>query len=188
MNIAKYDQIVGSKSMQVVRCSLPGMHARTAGVSPRGQRGAVLFIALMLLIILTLLGISSAQVVALQERMAAIYRADAVALQNAEDLLAGAEREMTRIAAASNVLCENLYQGGRKPAGWVSDGGNAGYHVENLGRGASFISAIGSLEAGMASEMADKNCLMLQISAHAYDVSDPDDATSHGVVQSIFTP
>ena len=155
---------------------------------PGRQQGAVLFVALMLLIILTLLGLATAQVVSLQERMSSIYRADAMALQNAESILAQVERNMTEVAAASNVLCDNLYQGGLQPANWKSGNLASGTHVENIGRGASFISSIGSLEAGMASEMADKNCLMLQISAHAYDTPTPTSSTSHRVVQSLFTP
>lgn len=165
---------------------VPSIHSGLK--TTRHQRGAVLFIALMLLIILTLLGMSAAQVVSLQERMASNYRADAVAFQRAEGVLAKVERDMTLVSAASNVLCENLYQGGRVPGGWTSGSPTSSYHVENLARGASFISTIGALDAGMPSEMADKNCLMLQVSAHAYDTTDPATSSSHRIVQSLYTP
>jgi type IV pilus assembly protein PilX len=176
-----------------------------SSVSRRSQRGAVLFVALMLLIVLTLLGLSAAQVVSLQERMASIYRADAITLASAEDLLAAVERRTTTAAAASNVLCEVLYNGSTSPATWLDSPAAAAprYTVENIGRGAAFISAAGSLEAGLASEIADKNCLFLQVSVHAYDGEQPDmdcgswgsgscappsAPASHVVLQSLFTP
>jgi len=155
--------------------------------SPREQEGAVLFIALMLLIILTLLGISAAQVTALQERMAAIYRSDRMSFEKAESVLADVERGTTSPSAVNNILCENLYGGTKQVATWMGglDLATAS-HVENLGRGAGFTSIAGSIEAGLAQEIGDKDCLFLQISAHGYD----DDSTkdSHSIVQSIFTP
>ena len=172
---------------------------------PRRQRGAVLLVALMLLIVLTLLGLSAAQVVSLQERMAGIYRADAITLASAEDLLAAVERRTTNTEAASNVLCEVLYNGSTNPATWLDapSAATPRYTVENIGRGAAFISAAGSLEAGLASEIADKNCLFLQVSVHAYDGEQPSmncgswgsgactapgSSASHVVLQSLFTP
>lgn len=156
--------------------------------SPRKEHGAVLFIALMLLIILTLLGLSAAQVTSLQERMASIYRADQMAFENAESLLAGIERSTTESTnPILNVSCEQLYDGSKRADQWRA-GNNLGTttFIENLGRGSSFISKVGSLEAGLAQEIGDKNCLFLQISAHAYD--DPSAKTSHSIIQSIFTP
>ena len=152
------------------------------------QRGAVLFIALMLLIILTLLGISAAQVTALQERMASVYRADQMAFENAESLLAGIERATTgNNNSLLNVSCEHLYDGSKQADQWRAGNNLAtATHIENLGRGSSFITTMGSLESGLAQEIGDKNCLFLQISAQAYD--DPSAKTSHSIVQSIFTP
>lgn len=58
---------------------------------PRAQTGAVLYVALILLILLALIGIIALQIAGLQERMAANYMATNMAFQNAE---AGArERE-----------------------------------------------------------------------------------------------
>lgn len=42
---------------------------------PRGQRGAVLYVALIMLILLALLGIAGMQVAGMQEKMASNYRA-----------------------------------------------------------------------------------------------------------------
>ena len=53
---------------------------------PRQQRGAVLYVALIFIILLSLLGIVGMQVAALQERMASNYRATNLAFQRAEGL------------------------------------------------------------------------------------------------------
>jgi len=54
--------------------------------SPRQQRGAVLYVALIFLVLLSILGIVGMQVAALQERMASNYRAVNTAFQRAEGL------------------------------------------------------------------------------------------------------
>lgn len=48
------------------------------------QRGAVLYVALMMLILLALIGVIGAQVSSMQERMSANYLASNMAFQNAE--------------------------------------------------------------------------------------------------------
>lgn len=52
--------------------------------SPRAQRGAVLYVALIMLILLALIGIAGMQVTGMQERMAANYLRTNQAFQNAE--------------------------------------------------------------------------------------------------------
>lgn len=52
---------------------------------PRAQRGAVLYVALIMLILLALIGIAGMQVTSMQERMAANYLRTNIAFQNAED-------------------------------------------------------------------------------------------------------
>ena len=54
---------------------------------PQRQRGAVLYVALIFLILLALLGISGMQVASLQERMASNYRSTNQAFQRAEGLV-----------------------------------------------------------------------------------------------------
>lgn len=51
---------------------------------PARQRGAVLFVSLMILVLLTLLGLASMQVTTLQERMSGNYRTLNLAFQNSE--------------------------------------------------------------------------------------------------------
>jgi len=52
------------------------------------QRGAVLFVALIILILLTLLGVTAMQVTLLQERMSGNYRASQLAFERSESRMA----------------------------------------------------------------------------------------------------
>jgi len=61
---------------------------------PAQQRGAVLFISLMFLIVLTLIGLSAANVGIMQERMAGNVRESNEAFQNAEATLREIEEEV----------------------------------------------------------------------------------------------
>lgn len=56
--------------------------------SPQRNRGAVLFVALMMLLLLTLLGVTAMQVTLLQERMSGNFRAQQVAFERAEGRMA----------------------------------------------------------------------------------------------------
>lgn len=62
------------------------------------QNGAALFISLMFLIILTLIGLSAANVGILQERMASNVRQSNVAFQRAEATLRGIEQRVKQIS------------------------------------------------------------------------------------------
>lgn len=70
------------------RNSMSGMHRR------RGQSGAVLYIALIMLILLSLIGVIGLQIAGLQERMSANYESTNMAFQNAEGLIRDKEQEM----------------------------------------------------------------------------------------------
>ena len=65
---------------------------------PSTQNGAALFISLMFLILLTLIGLSAANVGILQERMAGNVRESNIAFQRAEAALRGIERRVQDIA------------------------------------------------------------------------------------------
>ena len=66
---------------------------------PSRQQGAVLFISLMFLIILTLIGISAANVSIMQERMAGNVRDSNVAFQRAEASLREIEKRLRSISS-----------------------------------------------------------------------------------------
>lgn len=72
-----------------------------AHAMPARNRGAVLFISLMFLIILTLIGISAANVSIMQERMAGNIRETNDAFQRAESTLRAIEDNLTTASTGS---------------------------------------------------------------------------------------
>ncbi|MGA9342311.1 MAG: PilX N-terminal domain-containing pilus assembly protein [Rhodanobacteraceae bacterium] len=62
---------------------------------PQRSRGAVLFVALIMLLLLTLLGVTAAQVTVMQERMSGNFRVQQLAFERSESALA-AGRDIAR--------------------------------------------------------------------------------------------
>lgn len=160
--------------------------ANVGPASPARQRGAALFVALMILILMTLLALSAAQVTALQERMAGIYRADNQAFQAAEQRLRREERGII----INPLSCDLPPQDGVKPA-WVNGTAPATIsQVENLNNAASPLSAgidtRGSLRGGQTRGPGSPSCLYLRVSSFAFD-SDTS-KTSRAINQSTYTP
>lgn len=70
---------------------------RHCGNSPaQRQRGVVLAVALIMLVVITLLGVSAMQVTSLEERMAGNMRDRSLAFQSAEAALRDGERVLTQ--------------------------------------------------------------------------------------------
>lgn len=159
---------------------------------PRDQRGATLFVALTILIVLTLLALSAAQVTSLQERMAGIYRADTLAFHAAEEQLRVSERSILD----NPVVCDNLpeeYLPGTFLSGDVdfTDTSQPYARIENLNNSSSESVSRGIRLQGSAKYGADnvpggERCLVFRVSSVQPD--DDDEPTSHAVVQSIFVP
>lgn len=72
--------------------------------SRSGQRGAVLFVALIMLLLLTLLGVTAMQVTTLQERMAGNLRLQQQAFENTERRLSGAQNEVRDPIVAADTV------------------------------------------------------------------------------------
>ena len=158
----------------------------------RRQRGATLFIALTILVLLTLLALSAAQVTGLQERMAGIYRADNAAFQAAEDELRDTERTILNDPVVCDTLPEEYL-----PDAWfdgtvnLADTSKPYVRVENLNNSGSESVARGIRLQGSAKYGADnvpggEKCLVFRVSSLQGDADS--EATSRSVVQSIFIP
>lgn len=81
------------------------MNAFCRPVNPRRcQRGAVLFIALIMLLLLTLIGITAMQVTLLQERMAGGFRVQHQAFQQTEGTLKNTRQDLNDAANSSGPL------------------------------------------------------------------------------------
>jgi type IV pilus assembly protein PilX len=155
---------------------------------PARQRGAALFIALMILIIMTLLALSASQVTSLQERMSNIYRADNLAFQEAEERLRDEER-----AAIDNPLSCDAPPKASVSAGWL-DGTSAtqGIDIENLNNARSpyarGIDLRGSARSGLATGPGSPTCMVFRLSSYAFDTDNAANRTSRAIVQSTYTP
>lgn len=157
------------------------------GRAPRHrQRGAALFVSMMILIMLSLLAISASQVTALQERMVQAYWADVRAFEGAEERLRQSERELRAEAVASECpLVDETPQ-----PGWVNPvtaPAVASTHSLNLSRGEqSRGSGVGGSITMGALDAAQ--CAYFLLSASENDVRNADDARSWAVVQSVYVP
>lgn len=72
--------------------------------NPGRQRGAVLFISLIMLVLLTLIGITAMQVTLLQERMAGGFRVQHQAFQQTEGTLKNTRKSLNDAANSSGPL------------------------------------------------------------------------------------
>jgi len=149
------------------------------------QRGATLFTAMVILILLTLLALSVAQVTGLQERMAGLYRTDQQAFQTAEQVRSQLELSLLGQPEA----CDDGYKI-TLPADWLDDSADSGERLENLsfpdGSRAKIAALVGSAKAGGDRTPGTLNCLVFRLSALRGDV--PTDPTSKSLVQSYFVP
>lgn len=68
------------------------------------QRGAVLFIALIMLLLMTLLGVTAMQITILQERMSGNFRAQQVAFERAEGRMAQGRDIVSDLLTAYDVI------------------------------------------------------------------------------------
>lgn len=154
-------------------------------VVPYTQRGAVFFVSMMLLIILSLLAISAAQVTGLQERMAGVYRADYVAFENAEARLRQSERGLLSgddICFQSDV--EAVLEWQANPASTAATSTVRNLAVGESSRGFAWR---GSSQAGTARTGGDAQCSYFSVSVIDHDAAGSD-RTSSAIVQSIYVP
>ena len=161
-------------------------------VFSRTQRGAVLYVALIMLILMALLGIAGMQVAGMQEKMASNYRAANRAFQNAEGVVRAAERSAEAIANGESVDAASLLQDGDispicddgyDPALWAEDQlGNATAAV-NVRQIDSCV--MGESSMAMGAPVGEASPIFIyQITGYATD--DADANSSSVVVDTIF--
>lgn len=142
------------------------------------QSGGVLFVALSILIVVTLLGLSAARVTGLQERLAGVYRADNQAFFNADGLLRDGEKQ---VLTGDSESCIYIDVGDPIPPEWL-DG--------SVTTNASIIENIssGSAQGGVSLELGGPNCNFFRVSVLAWDAQGAGQATSRAVLQAIYVP
>lgn len=103
----------------------PVVNSRTAGYIAKQQKGAVLVVSLIMLLIMTLIGLSSMRTTILEEKMAGNYRDRNIAFQAAEAALLDAEADVvcngcTRASPISGLDNFDATCTGGTCGGWVS--------------------------------------------------------------------
>ena len=157
------------------------------------QRGAVLYVALIMLVLLAMIGIIGLQVTGMQERMAANYRAINLAFQNTEALVRDTEcglERMNDIARAGcaavdradvNAQCDDGFDVGE----WVASRNLVNAPAVNIRQIEGCI--IGEADISMGKTQEDGSNLMpiYQISSFNTD-TDGNDGTAATAIDTIF--
>jgi len=149
------------------------------------ERGAALFVALMLLIILSLLAVSASQVVVLQERMSAAYWSDMDIFEVVEANLKLSENNVRQ---QLQVVCANVPSAENPVDVWATDGlpvgQSAAVSIENLGRDPLAGGVQGSQVAGRPIDGVQ--CSHFRVSVA--NVDDVDRPTTRSILQTTFIP
>ncbi len=157
--------------------------------SPSSQRGVVLYVALIMLILLTMIGLVGMQVTGLQEKMSSNYRSANQAFQNAEASLrateSNVEAQINRsLGSGTPVAISTTCDDGFDAQTW-SD-------AQALGKPALMVRSIGKCISGSSSQalgtgpVSEDPNPVFQITAYANDY--PSNATADATVDSIFIP
>jgi len=157
---------------------------------PHTQRGAVLYVALIMLILMALLGIAGMQVAGMQEKMASNYRAANRAFQNSEGVVRAAERSIEQLANREGVDGGSLVQtdtisrvcdDGYDPMEWALERRGDADPAVNVRQIDSCVVGESSLAMG---EPLDETAPIYQITGFATD--DADVNSSSVVIDTIF--
>lgn len=150
---------------------------------PRAQRGAVLYVALIMLILLALIGIAGMQVTGMQERMAANYLRTNQAFQNAESDARQVENTIeTKLAdggifVANQEVCSPTYD----PLTWADGVKTA---TASYTRRVDKCFAASSRRVGVKQNEETGN--IYQVTALASD--SPTNASASAVIDTVFIP
>lgn len=151
-------------------------------VNAQRQRGAVLYVALIMLVLIALLGVASMQVSTLQERMSANYRNTNLAFQNAESSVRLAEcylddrvNRRSSGCTPTNLVVEEICETSFDAASWAQARSMAGAPADrvNMRSIGKCIAGQASLALGREAEKGGEPNPVFQITAYATDAVDP---------------
>ena len=97
-------------SPSALKCASP--HALQCAAPARGERGTALVVALLFLIIISMLGLSSMTTTTLEEKMSSNSRDQNLAMQAAEAALRDAERDLANTSITTRVITTGLFVAG----------------------------------------------------------------------------
>jgi type IV pilus assembly protein PilX len=160
----------------------------------RHQRGAVLYVALIMLLLLALIGVAGMQVAGMQEKMASNYRAASRSFQNTEGAVRNTESAVEALTDRKKPVDGSLVS----DAGSISQNCEDGFDPVKWGRDLAKAGAAApavnvrqidqcggpggnSFDQGLP---LDKATATFQITAYSAD--DPANPTSSSVIDTIF--
>ena len=147
---------------------------------PRRQRGAALYVALIMLLLLALIGIVGMQVATLQERMSANYLASNMAFQRAEMFVRAGEADiMNGIAASQEENCAASFD----PVAWadgIDDGQADSTRIANISK------CVGDCSIGGGKDQSDLPCNKYRITAFSRDRANAAESSSLAAIDTIF--
>lgn len=161
-------------------------------LGPRPQRGAVLYVAMIMLILLALLGIVGMQVAGMQERMSASYRAVNRSFQNAESVVREAEcaiealENRTAVGGCTIVTAATIHrvcEEGFDPGDWGGLQSLAAAPAVSVRQIDRCVQAQGALDMGVAPE-SEQAFPIYRITAYAAD--DALNASASSIIDTIF--
>lgn len=160
---------------------------------PGRQRGAALYVALIMLVLLAMIGVVGMQVAGLQERMAASYRAVNVAFQNTEALLRGTEctiqdiEDGTSTAGCDTITepeiqrrCDEGFDVGR----WVEEKSLASAPAVSVRQIDECIVGESSIAMGVGPQGNLKPTKIYQITT--YNVDSTTDSSSNAAIDAVY--
>lgn len=161
------------------------------------QQGAVLYVAMIMLILMALIGVVGMQVAGLQEKMSANYRNVNLAFQNAETQARVAECDVEVLVNRTSVNCgggipaniDQICDTGFDATNWAS-----GRAMNDAAADVTMVRSIGKcisgntgLGMGMKPESEDPNPVF-QIISYATDFGAGNNPTADAAVDTIFRP
>ncbi|MBS7456663.1 pilus assembly PilX family protein [Coralloluteibacterium stylophorae] len=163
-------------------------------IPPRAQRGAVLYVALIMLILLALIGITAMQVAGLQERMSSNYRAVNLAFQNAEALARTAECNIEDMENRVAMRCEQVVTAadisetcGVDAGAWVDQQDFPAVPTPNVRKIDQCIAGESNIAMGVGPVGEVSPISIYQITAYQTDMpGDGETPTSAAAIDSVF--
>lgn len=167
------------------RPSRIGAHGHSL-VGAGAQRGVALFVALIILLLLTLLGVTGMQVATMQERMSSGYRAGNMAFQNSEQQLAMTESTLrnqvnnAQPVTATIANCALAFEARQFAITALNGGATAGNNVRRIDQ------CFAGSSRKMPQRTNENTNQYYQITAYSVDL--PTNPSSRAVVDSVFIP
>lgn len=158
--------------------------------SPRRERGAVLYVALIMLILLAMIGIVGMQVTGMQERMSSNYRSANLAFQNAEGdarlVECFIEATVNRTATTCPAVTIDTCTAGFDASAWAQGHAFATPAADRVSVRSIGPCISGNTSLGMGGELDEDPNPIYQVTVYATDL--PVASGADAAIDTIFRP